>query len=272
MFNNLNDQKGDKIDDIFAGTDGVGAETPQVETRQVGLSSASPGESSAPSGGLEEMSQQLLASEESLERQSSSGGGDKGYLKLIIIIIIILALGIIAYLTYINFFAKNTDPVLETPEVNVTNQEEVIDREDDFVQVVPEGIANRLEEEQENDLDLDLDEEINNDYDGFLGDDLEEDFIIPGFETEEFLEEDFQPFIDSDGDGLSDEEELLLGTDPYNPDTDGDGLTDYEEVRIYGTDPLNPDTDGDGYLDGEEVLSGHDPLRGDGAKLPGYED
>ena len=100
----------------------------------------------------------------------------------------------------------------------------------------------------------------------------EEDFIIPGFETEEFLEEDFQPFIDSDGDGLSDEEELLLGTDPYNPDTDGDGLTDYEEVRIYGTDPLNPDTDGDGYLDGEEVLSGHDPLRGDGAKLPGYED
>ncbi|MDD5072091.1 MAG: hypothetical protein PHQ42_05170 [Patescibacteria group bacterium] len=66
--------------------------------------------------------------------------------------------------------------------------------------------------------------------------------------------------IDSDQDGLSDEEELALGTDPNNVDTDGDGLSDYEEVRIYKTDPLNPDTDGDGYPDGEEVRSGYNPL------------
>ncbi len=33
-----------------------------------------------------------------------------------------------------------------------------------------------------------------------------------------------------------------------NPDSDGDGLTDYEESLI-GTDPLNPDTDGDGVND-----------------------
>lgn len=59
--------------------------------------------------------------------------------------------------------------------------------------------------------------------------------------------------LDSDGDGLTDEEELKLGTDPFNPDTDGDGLTDYEEVRIYFTDPLNPDTDYDGLSDGDEV-------------------
>lgn len=58
---------------------------------------------------------------------------------------------------------------------------------------------------------------------------------------------------DSDGDGLTDAEELALGTDPNNPDTDGDGLTDFEEVRVYGTDPLNPDTDYDGLTDGEEV-------------------
>ena len=42
-------------------------------------------------------------------------------------------------------------------------------------------------------------------------------------------------------------------------DSDGDGLSDQEE-KIYHTDPFNPDTDGDGYLDGEEVLHGHDPL------------
>lgn len=46
------------------------------------------------------------------------------------------------------------------------------------------------------------------------------------------------PVLDSDEDGLSDEEEMALGTDPYNPDTDGDGWDDGEEVDR-GTDPLD---------------------------------
>lgn len=60
--------------------------------------------------------------------------------------------------------------------------------------------------------------------------------------------------LDSDGDGLTDAYERMIGTDPFNPDTDGDGLFDGEEVNVYSTDPLNPDTDGDGLSDGEEVL------------------
>lgn len=69
---------------------------------------------------------------------------------------------------------------------------------------------------------------------------------------------------DSDGDGLTDEEEAKLGTDPFKKDTDGDGLTDYEEVRIYKTDPLNPDTDFDGLSDGDEVKKYKtDPLKRD---------
>ena len=70
---------------------------------------------------------------------------------------------------------------------------------------------------------------------------------------------------DSDGDGLSDYDEIYVyGTNPLNPDTDGDGLTDYEEVMEYGTDPLNPDTDGDGLSDGDEVnVYGTDPLNTD---------
>jgi len=46
---------------------------------------------------------------------------------------------------------------------------------------------------------------------------------------------------DSDGDGLSDEEERRIGTDPNNPDTDGDGFSDGEEVSK-GTNPLDADS------------------------------
>ena len=89
--------------------------------------------------------------------------------------------------------------------------------------------------------------------------------------------------VDSDNDGLTDDEELALGTNPFSPDTDGDGFDDFVEVRInftdplvwddeyanqdsdgdnlsdsdelniHGTDPSNPDSDGDGLFDGEEV-------------------
>lgn len=47
--------------------------------------------------------------------------------------------------------------------------------------------------------------------------------------------------IDTDGDGLSDEEERQRGLDPSSPDTDGDGYPDGLEV-ILGSDPLDPDS------------------------------
>ena len=56
---------------------------------------------------------------------------------------------------------------------------------------------------------------------------------------------------DSDGDGLTDDEEADLGTDPNNPDSDGDGISDGDEVD-QGTDPNDPDTDDDGIPDGED--------------------
>jgi hypothetical protein len=68
--------------------------------------------------------------------------------------------------------------------------------------------------------------------------------------------------LDSDGDQLSDEEELEVGTDPNNYDTDGDGLSDGSEVNPdgWGTNPLSADTDGDGYADGDELfVYGTDP-------------
>ncbi len=45
--------------------------------------------------------------------------------------------------------------------------------------------------------------------------------------------------LDEDGDGLPDDVERRLGTDPRAPDTDGDGFTDGEEVKN-GYNPLGP--------------------------------
>jgi outer membrane protein OmpA-like peptidoglycan-associated protein len=58
---------------------------------------------------------------------------------------------------------------------------------------------------------------------------------------------------DSDADGLTDNEEKKIGTDPKKADTDGDGVSDYEEFYTHQTNPLKADTDGDGLNDLDEL-------------------
>ncbi len=69
--------------------------------------------------------------------------------------------------------------------------------------------------------------------------------------------------IDSDQDGLSDQREHDLGTNPYRADTDGDGLVDGAEINQHGTNPHAADSDGDGTNDGVEVSEGRNPLEED---------
>lgn len=93
-------------------------------------------------------------------------------------------------------------------------------------------------------------------------------------------------FQDSDGDGIPDDVEPLLGLDPHNPDTDGNGirdgdedydhdhLTNAQEIAL-GLDPRNPYSNGSNVLDGDadpdhdglsnyrEALAGTDPNKAD---------
>jgi len=56
---------------------------------------------------------------------------------------------------------------------------------------------------------------------------------------------------DADNDGLTNEQEIELDTNPFNPDTDGDGLNDGEEVNA-GSNPNDQDSDDDGVGDLED--------------------
>ena len=76
--------------------------------------------------------------------------------------------------------------------------------------------------------------------------------------------------LDTDGDGLPDDFETAIGTSAFNVDTDGDNLTDYEEVNYDGnpydylmgsdTNPNAADTDGDVLSDDFEIAYGLNPL------------
>ena len=67
----------------------------------------------------------------------------------------------------------------------------------------------------------------------------------------------------SDSDGLPDSVELVIGTDPFNPDSDFDGLNDYDEAFM-GMDPAKADSNDDRFPDYAEVTNVTFDLDGDG--------
>lgn len=82
---------------------------------------------------------------------------------------------------------------------------------------------------------------------------------------------------DLDSDGLTNLEEFNLGTYADKADSDGDSLTDAEEVNTYLTDPSSSDSDADGMRDDWEIDNNLDPLDAadrdldtDGDTIPNY--
>ena len=65
---------------------------------------------------------------------------------------------------------------------------------------------------------------------------------------------------DNDEDGLTNEEEIAILSNPMDGDSDDDRLTDFEEEKKYGTNCNIEDTDGDGVCDFIEIQLGLNPL------------
>jgi hypothetical protein len=88
-------------------------------------------------------------------------------------------------------------------------------------------------------------------------DDRDDDFLPDAWETLKGLSSTDNGYYDIsrqgergdyDGDGLTNREEYLLGTNPTNSDTDGDGVSDGAEANTYGTNPLVSNTVADTFL------------------------
>ncbi|MGE5425703.1 MAG: hypothetical protein ACM3PZ_01365 [Bacillota bacterium] len=216
MFNDLNAQGSQAVDDIFAETDRSGSPAASnIETQPAGLSAQSYG-----------------------EPEEDKGGGSK--LKLILIIVLsVLILGAAAYLVYSKFMRPSEDLPLEDQQTQVPSGQNTTTTapivEDDVVVPQVEGeestasnTAPIVGSDASTTVEMPVTAAVDSDGDSLL--DSQEEVIGTNPNV-----------IDSDFDGLSDyEESTVYGTNPLNPDTDGDTFKDGDEVK----NGYNPKGDG----------------------------
>lgn len=154
-------------------------------------------------------------------------------------------------------------------ENNGSDNPVVIDTDDNNTD--PDGGENNVEPDMDDDNNVVPDMGDDNNDTPDMGDDMSDP---PDMDGPEDMGDDFNPLqicladctymgpradeVDCDYDGLSNTEEVTLGTDTCDNDTDGDKLTDLRELQE-GTDALNPDSDGDGLEDADELFFNFDP-------------
>ena len=148
---------------------------------------------------------------------------------------LLILLAAFAFFYYFIFYNQKVDLIVETEDARATSTEDFIDEDSD----INEGF--------DNEDDFNFDDEDYGDY-------YDEDYDFDDYNED-----------NNNEDENTDEDEVKVishqGGSIYKnaPDSDNDGLSDLEEVLL-GTDPLNTDTDGDGYEDLTEVLSLYDPV------------
>lgn len=237
MFNDLNSPQNNhqQIDDIFAETDkqnGAPANGSGIETHRVGLTT-------------DNNTTPLTPTDEPKAAKPL-------WLKIVPLVIIASIIILSGYLVYSKYFSSNSTAVVEKTPVKTTSSENSAANTNANINangtVVPSSAVSTTTDS-------------NSTY-------VSE---IPGLASTTssgtVASSTVVSTLDSDSDGLTDEEEKIYGTNPLAIDTDNDGLSDYEEVKIYHTNPLLSDTDGDGHPDGVEVKNGYNP-NGPG-KMPG---
>jgi uncharacterized protein YycO len=153
------------------------------------------------------------------------------------------------------------------PRRNRFSYEVVVYTEESEVEVIIKQLEFYSEINDNNDLDGDgllnnyeinqlnlrsLPDNADSDGNGITDD--QEDFDLDGLKNIEEQQYGTDPLSsDSDNDGLSDFDELIIHlTNPLKIDSDDDKLDDNDELDL-GTNPTNPDSDGNGVLDGDET-------------------
>ena len=171
----------------------------------------------------------------------------KGIVSAVIAVVVIVVLGGGGLWIYNSFIKDSSGEVVDTVLVENDNIDNILEDV-----VVEEDFVDEFDFEQTNDPIVD---------EGTLEEVVEEGVPVDSDIVGDIIDDQilFGEPIDKDADGLDDDREIDIGTDPNNWDTDGDELGDGDEVTIWKTDPLNPDSDGDTYLDGAEVKNGYNP-------------
>ena len=259
MFNDLKpsspsvNENNPQVDDIFADTDkansqAAGAPVTAPDNSGQQFSGYYANQAAAPS---QDADAQLASLDKSFS-EAEDAKDSKKVIKLVLAGVIFILLVVLGYIIYLKLIAPKSEPVVPAPIDTSLENSEIIPV------ITPET--------------------------GVVTGDLQGEENIPSVNPAVSNELDLIPSvplgtttppvanIDSDGDGLSDEQEMILGTNLLSPDSDDDGLTDYQEVSIYLTNPLNPDSDGDGLSDYEEInIYNTDPLNSD-SDNDGYSD
>ena len=191
-------------------------------------------------------------SNEFSEQDTVSPEKGSGLKKILVLLLLLVAIGGFGYGSYFayDYFVNSENFLSEDSDDEIIDSKKLEERgagEDEFAEVVDDKVVPIAQDKKEEEEPMVMIQPEKVDVE-----------IAP--EVEVIKEKELSTDdLDTDGDGLSDSEELEFGTDINNPDTDNDGLFDREEVKVYRTNPLSPDTDGDGYEDGDEVKLKYNP-------------